>query len=428
MKKVKLLTLAIVAVLISTVALRAQNTYVYPSDTLVDPSYFENSNLLVSWSYDMCPVEVNGSDTVFAPCYRVTFKDHYTASIDLCPASTAQVGGIGLFYGTPRLLDATLFNEMETDGSNIISNQDGTSINYKNLTTSVTTDGGGPNPKYCIEADLYNGTSQTWYQEFMILLGPIQKPGPATNYHLAETIGILVNGMVLEHTPPSSESTQALTGGIIPLDRCGFHPEPTGFGHFHAIPYGINVALDANGISSQYHCTDMPQLSSSGLAGFTFEGIPMYGPYDNGMTSAPNDLDGCNGHTSSTPEFPQGVYHYHASATDIINNPPCYDYYMPLESERFIYGEWTGSGVGTNELTSDEEMIHIYPNPASEQVTFEGSFDRLEVYDEKGVTVLTSTKALNGTFTFDVSKLDPGVYFVSASSDQNYFFDKFIIQ
>lgn len=441
MKTPKVLSVLLFAAIFGLTT-KAQNTFIYPDDTLVNPSFFESNNLLEDWEMGFCPVSVNGNnDTVFAPCYTVTFMDHYTASIELCPADTTEVGGIGLFNGDPRLLDASLWADMELDGSNIISNQDNKSVNYKNLTTGQEVDGGGPNPKYCIEADLYEGENEVWYQRFQILLGPIQKPGPAINYHTAETIGILKNGMVLEHTPPSSESTAAIMGGMIPLDWCGFHPEPAGFGHFHTIPYGINVSLAAGGIASSYHCTDMSQLNNTGLAGFTFEGIPIYAPYDNGQSNPPNDLDNCNGHTSATPDFPNGVYHYHASATDIINNPPCRDFYAPLEDTRFEYGEWTGQLPDTTDTGSTDTTVHIgrpmassslikvYPNPATDELFVDGTFDRLDVFDAQGKLMFSADpNGIDNRLRIVFREWEKGIYFISAELNDQFFFDKVLIQ
>lgn len=337
--------------------MKSQNSFVYPTDTLVDPSFFNSSELLVSWKTGFCAVRVVDTDTTFAPCYFVTYRDHYETSIDLCPDNLDSVGGVGLFNGDPRLLDSALFADMETDGSDIIAD-DGYHIRNFNLTTSTKTYNEGGGSKYCIEADLYEGTDNTWYQEFQIMMGPISVP-KTSNYHTAETIGVLVNGMVLEHTPPSSESTTALSGGIIPIDRCGWHPEPAGFGHFHTVPYGINASLESNGVESDYYCNDIDQKSFSGLAGFTFSGVPIYGPYDEGETTAPTDLDDCYGHTHQTADFDEPVYHYHISATDIVNNPPCYDHYIPLEENRFIYGEWTETGSAPDVPASIDGLTSV---------------------------------------------------------------------
>jgi len=321
----------------------AQHDTLSVSTIYVDPSLFDDSELLVGWEEGYCPVAVSmdEQDTTFAPCYLVTYRDHYTTSIELCPDNINEVGGLGLFEGDPRLLDQSLFDDMEAFGYDIIGD-DNFTINYQNLTTGEKVGNG----KFCIEAELYEGTNNTWFQTFQILKGPITKPGGGKDYHTAETIGVLKNGMILEHTPPSSDSQAAMFGGIIPIDYCGWHPEPAGFGHFHAIPYGIDVALEANGVASDYFCADLDQGSGSAFVGFTFEGLPIYGPKDTDGT-IPSDLDACNGHEGTTVEFPGGVYHYHASATDIINNPPCYTYYVPLEDTRFTYGEWTASAPPT---------------------------------------------------------------------------------
>ena len=86
--------------------------------------------------------------------------------------------------------------------------------------------------------------------------------------------------------------------------------------------------------TTQIYCADVPQSNGNGLAGFTFEGIPMYGPLEANLNS-PTGLDACNGHNGATPEFPGGVYHYHASETDVINNPPCRSNYVPLDPWNF---------------------------------------------------------------------------------------------
>ena len=53
--------------------------------------------------------------------------------------------------------------------------------------------------------------------------------------------------------------------------------------------------------------------SRSTLVGILLDGFPVYGPeeVDGG---APADLDECNGHIHATPEYPEGIYHYHITA------------------------------------------------------------------------------------------------------------------
>ena len=63
-------------------------------------------------------------------------------------------------------------------------------------------------------------------------------------------------------------------------------------------------------------------MSTSALIGFAKDGYPMYASKDTGGAT-PTGLDSCNGHTGVTTEFPNGIYHYHASATGIPNLPTC---------------------------------------------------------------------------------------------------------
>jgi hypothetical protein len=52
----------------------------------------------------------------------------------------------------------------------------------------------------------------------------------------------------------------------------------------------------------------------SGLIGVLLDGFPVYGPDDIGGRT-PTGLDVCNGHTAATEDAPEGIYHYHTTAT-----------------------------------------------------------------------------------------------------------------
>ena len=82
------------------------------------------------------------------------------------------------------------------------------------------------------------------------------------------------------------------------LDDCAGHPNPMGQYHYHALPKCVVATVDIAG-------------GPSHIIGIAFDGFPIYGDRDvdgNQLTDA--DLDACNGITSPTPEFPEGVYHY----------------------------------------------------------------------------------------------------------------------
>jgi hypothetical protein len=83
------------------------------------------------------------------------------------------------------------------------------------------------------------------------------------------------------------------------LDSCNGHPTPMmGTYHYHALPTCITQVVDKpNGPSH--------------MIGVAFDGFPIYGDraIDSSKITA-NQLDTCNGITSPTPEFPNGIYHY----------------------------------------------------------------------------------------------------------------------
>ena len=85
------------------------------------------------------------------------------------------------------------------------------------------------------------------------------------------------------------------------IDRCNGHPTPTYAGnsyHYHGLSSCVTALVDH-------------ENGPSHLIGVALDGFPIYGDKDmNGQTIAPASLDACNGITSPTPEFPQGVYHY----------------------------------------------------------------------------------------------------------------------
>jgi hypothetical protein len=84
------------------------------------------------------------------------------------------------------------------------------------------------------------------------------------------------------------------------IDSCNSHAAAGPGGatwHYHAVPTCLTTQLDGNGPSH--------------LLGIALDGFPIYGGRDvNGNVVQVSQLDACNGITSQTPEFPNGVYHY----------------------------------------------------------------------------------------------------------------------
>ena len=108
-----------------------------------------------------------------------------------------------------------------------------------------------------------------------------------------DAIGIAVNGVVL-----SNEYAGHNASGWIPLNNeiatfDARHGHPAQF-HYHFEP----VYLTRN--------------NPAALTGLMPGGFPIYGPEEaNG--SQPAGLDDCNGHTHAKTEYPEGIYHDHAT-------------------------------------------------------------------------------------------------------------------
>ena len=86
------------------------------------------------------------------------------------------------------------------------------------------------------------------------------------------------------------------------IDHCNGHPTPADAGnsyHYHGLSDCVTSLVDDS------------HGGPSHLIGVALDGFPIYGDRDiHGQPVPPQRLDACNGITSPTPEFPQGVYHY----------------------------------------------------------------------------------------------------------------------
>lgn len=107
--------------------------------------------------------------------------------------------------------------------------------------------------------------------------------------------------------------------GVFFVDSCNGHPlalaaDGTGQGqyHYHGIPYCLTDVIDVEG-------------EHSSILGFLVDGFPFYGPQDEGGISiTSDDLDACSGHVGPTPEFPEGIYHYHITEDRSPYTVDCY--------------------------------------------------------------------------------------------------------
>jgi hypothetical protein len=154
----------------------------------------------------------------------------------------------------------------------------------------------------------YVGADPTVAQNynFTIPLNPI-KSDEATSTSLG-AIGVMISGAVL-FNPYEGDGQSIATldnftlknsqgQDVAFLDSCNGHPTPMGQYHYHALPTCITRVVDE-------------ESGPSHLIGVAFDGFPIYGDRAmNGSQITATQLDACNGITSTTPEFPQGIYHY----------------------------------------------------------------------------------------------------------------------
>lgn len=121
-------------------------------------------------------------------------------------------------------------------------------------------------------------------------------------------IGVAISGGLFYSPFEADGKTLALSqktwviDGIPFLDACNGHPNPLAVQyHYHGIPYCITETIDVPGEHSR-------------LIGYLLDGFPIYGEHDaDGVVITPDDLDECNGHFGATPEYPEGIYHYHTT-------------------------------------------------------------------------------------------------------------------
>ena len=154
----------------------------------------------------------------------------------------------------------------------------------------------------------YAGADPTTAQSYSFKIPTNPQKAATTTSSSLGTIGIMISGAALFNPYEGDGSTVALSSNftvknaagddIAFLDFCNGHPTPMGQYHYHGLP---------SCVTSQVDTADGP----SHLIGVAFDGFPIYGDRDiDGTQITSAQLDECNGITSPTPEFPDGVYHY----------------------------------------------------------------------------------------------------------------------
>lgn len=292
---------------------------------VVDPSLFSEFSRVSEFELVDCTL----SDGTETKCYKVAYENIRENVTVICPEKVGEIGGLGVWDGDTnpglRSLDDDLWADFATDGYDII-NDDGT--------INIQIPAGGPGSGFidagsgingsCLDAELDESYIVTYY----IPAYPV-KTTTRTTTSSFDYWGVSLDGFPFAEQPPGAASA---VGAALPgLDACGGHPQPDGPYHYHLIPQVVNDLLDKNGVTAT-SCTYIEQTSNT-ILGYARDGFPMYG-FEESDGTTPSDLDDCNGHFGVTDEFPDGIYHYHITNTDVPNILPC-TYGANVASEDF---------------------------------------------------------------------------------------------
>jgi len=110
-------------------------------------------------------------------------------------------------------------------------------------------------------------------------------------------IGMALNGVAI-YNDREGGNVALESNTLTTFDNAGAHPAPGKKYHYHT--------------TGKYTSVD-----DARLIGFLRDGFPIYGRKD--TTGVYPTLDNYGGHTGPTQDFPNGIYHYHASNINYLN-------------------------------------------------------------------------------------------------------------
>ncbi|EOR94469.1 hypothetical protein ADIARSV_2315 [Arcticibacter svalbardensis MN12-7] len=112
-------------------------------------------------------------------------------------------------------------------------------------------------------------------------------------------IGMALNGVAI-YNDREGGNVPVDAGTLLSFDRAGAHSGPGGLYHYHF-----------NG--------DFTSDDDAKLIGWLRDGFPIYGRKCSSTGAYATGLDANGGHTTLTPEYPSGIYHYHCSNVNYMN-------------------------------------------------------------------------------------------------------------
>lgn len=165
-------------------------------------------------------------------------------------------------------------------------------------------------------------------------------------------IGVAINGARLFNDYEDMERTiVALDDNVIHdhaafVDECNGHPLGDGTTyHYHGIPVCLTAQIDVDGEHSY-------------MIGVLQDGFPVYSNQgENGEIMVNADLDECGGHFGVTPEFPEGIYHYHLTADEAPYTIDCYHGEVEVASMGRGGGGGPDLGAAAEQLGISEQEL-----------------------------------------------------------------------
>lgn len=113
-------------------------------------------------------------------------------------------------------------------------------------------------------------------------------------------IGMALNGVAI-YNDREGGNVPVDAGTLLSFDRAGAHSGPGGLYHYHF-----------NG--------DFTSDDDAKLIGWLRDGFPIYGRKCSSTGDYASGLDANGGHTTTTTEYPNGIYHYHCSNVNYMNS------------------------------------------------------------------------------------------------------------
>ena len=156
----------------------------------------------------------------------------------------------------------------------------------------------GTNPNFSTAINLMGMVSDPDLAEQDVTLRIPRHPTVAATHAATGfgAIGVAINGVLL-YNQYNGAGAQLDTLEFNNFDQYNGHPTPAMAGlqyHYHVEPLYLTA-----------------QYGDDALVGFLLDGFPVYGPEENGVRLTTSDLDDYHGHVGATPEYPEGIYHYH---------------------------------------------------------------------------------------------------------------------